>query len=420
MCKILLFAGTTEGRILAEYLQQCNRAEVFASIATEYGEALLKDHDGIRLLCGRLTVSEMEDLLQRECFDLVLDATHPYAVQVSENIKAACNQQGTPLLRILRESGADDNCILAENTREAVRFLQTTEGTVLLTTGSKELEEFTLLPNFKQRLYVRVLPAKESMEHCLQLGIPASHIIAMQGPFSEELNLAMLRQIGAKWLVSKNSGKNGGFLEKQRAAQKAGAGFLVIGRPTSEQGVALEEVKQILKEKFGLCSQSTKAEEKEGYFPFFISLTGKPVTVVGGGKIATRRVVTLLQFGADVTVICPEKTEQLQQLENKGSLKIITRRYQAGDCDGATFVVTATDDRSVNHQIYLECKQNGIPINVADCPEESDFYFPGIAKKNGLVIGVTASGMDHRLARLASEKARKMIEEICQEEKSDA
>ena len=87
-----------------------------------------------------------------------------------------------------------------------------------------------------------MLPSMDSLSYALSLGFPASHIICMQGPFSQELNVAMLRQIGAKILVSKDTGRAGGFAEKAEAAKQAGATLLVIRRPTVETGLTLEEM----------------------------------------------------------------------------------------------------------------------------------------------------------------------------------
>lgn len=134
--------------------------------------------------------------------------------------------------------------------------------------------------------------------------------------------------------------------------------------------------------------------EQSGYFPLFINIKDRKAVVIGGGKIASRRIRTLLQFGCDITVIAPKLNEELQAAQ----LRWIQRSYKSGDCEGACLVTTATDKRAVNHAVAEECRKKHIPVSVADSKEESSFYFPGIIKKEPLVIGVTASGRDHRLA----------------------
>lgn len=114
-----------------------------------------------------------------------------------------------------------------------VQALTDTSGNILLTTGSKELAVFAPL---KERLFVRVLPGLESIGLCEKAGIRGKQILAMQGPFSEEMNLAMIHQFSIRYLVTKASGAHSGFQEKLAAAQKAGITACVIGKQEQEQG----------------------------------------------------------------------------------------------------------------------------------------------------------------------------------------
>ena len=116
-----------------------------------------------------------------------------------------------------------------ENIQSAVDFLKTTEGPVFVTTGSKELSAFLALPDWETRVYARVLSMPEVVKTCADMGFYGSHLIAMQGPFAEDLNVAMMKAVHAKWMVTKESGKAGGFAEKVSAAKKAGVGLVVIG-----------------------------------------------------------------------------------------------------------------------------------------------------------------------------------------------
>jgi precorrin-6Y C5,15-methyltransferase (decarboxylating) len=242
MDKVLLFAGTTEGRILADYLQD-RGIPVLACVATEYGKEMIPEEPGREVVAGRLGAEEMA--LKMEGCGRVVDATHPYASKVSKNIRAACQKCGKQYIRVLRGREKPDGCVSAADARAAAEYLAKTRGNILLTTGSKDIDCYTCLPDFEDRLYVRVLPDAQTVADVKALGIPAGHIIGMQGPFCEELNYAMIRQTGAEYLVTKESGREGGFLEKKEAAQKAGAVLLVIGRPQESGGMTLGEVKAL-------------------------------------------------------------------------------------------------------------------------------------------------------------------------------
>ena len=250
MYKICVFGGTTEGRELVEFLntQPCR---ITACVATDYGQALLPESDRLTVSARRLPVGEIAGLLRQERFDLVIDATHPYAASISASIRKACLETGTETWRLLRgASAAPEDAVFVENTEKAVELLCKTEGNILLTTGSKELAHYAALPGFAERCWARVLPLPASLEACRAAGLPPAHILAMQGPFSEELNAALLRSTGARWLVTKDGGAAGGFAEKAAAAAQTGARLLVIGRPAETDGRSLEEMVSALCARF--------------------------------------------------------------------------------------------------------------------------------------------------------------------------
>lgn len=256
MFKICVFGGTTEGRKLIEFLS-AQPVSVTACVATEYGEELLSPADNITVSARRLTKEEIREMLRRTGFDLVVDATHPYAASVTENVASACAETGTEYLRLLREEGAlPEDAIFAEDAAQAVAFLNTVEGNILLTTGSKELAAYCGISDFAERVFVRVLPTPDSLAACRNAGVKPAHILAMQGPFSTEMNLALLRQTGARILVTKNGGKAGGFAEKAAAAQRAGARLVILGRPPQREGLSLPQVLQLLCRKFALSPRT--------------------------------------------------------------------------------------------------------------------------------------------------------------------
>lgn len=252
MYKLCVFAGTTEGRELVELLEG-QPVAVTACVATEYGETLLTARENLTISAGRLRREEMEALLRREGFDLVVDATHPYAQEVTEHIAGACQGTETAYLRLLREEqGLPEGAVWTPDAAGAAAYLSGRPGNILLTTGSKELGRFASIPGFAQRTYARVLPMEASLRACEAAGLSPAHILAMQGPFSREMNLAMLRAVSAAWLVTKEGGAAGGFQEKAEAAAEAGAGLVVIGRPPQRQGMDFAGAAEEIRRRFGL------------------------------------------------------------------------------------------------------------------------------------------------------------------------
>lgn len=241
---ILLFGGTAEGHSLARRLAQAGLA-VTCSVATAYGEAVLEPTPGLTVHVGRMDADQMAAEMVKG-YTCVVDATHPYADRVSENIRRAAETAGLPYYRLLRPRETAEDVLWADSPADAARMLADLPGNVLLTTGSKDLKTFTQVPDYQTRLYVRVLPSLESLSAALDLGYPAAHILCMQGPFPEKLNAALLEAVDAKILVTKDTGKAGGFPEKAAAAQSAGAKLLVIRRPTQETGYTLDALYDFL------------------------------------------------------------------------------------------------------------------------------------------------------------------------------
>ena len=212
---VIIFAGTTEGRTISEYLASC-KVPVTACVATEYGETLLTENEYLKVHAGRMDQEEIAAFIREKGAELVIDATHPYAAVVSENVAAACEREQVDYVRLIRGSSAEsvDQAVLVGSVDEAVEYLKKTEGNILATTGSKELFKYTQIPGFEKRVFARVLSTGEVAAACEKLGFVGKNLICMQGPFSEALNIAMLHQFDCKYLVTKETGKAGGFEEK--------------------------------------------------------------------------------------------------------------------------------------------------------------------------------------------------------------
>lgn len=151
------------------------------------------------------------------------------------------------------------------------------------------------------------------------------------------------------------------------------------------------------------------AEKKKPYFPMFVDLSDKKVVVVGAGTIAKRRIRSLIEFTNHLVVIAPEVNPELQELEHNGVIGILRKNYEREDICGADIVIAATNDHKTNDDIYSVCKCMGITVNVCSDKNKCDFYFPGIARKEQIVVGVTATGTDHRKAKDVVEKVRQIL-----------
>lgn len=228
--RIVIFGGTAEGRKLAEAVPD-GALKLHICVATEYGASLLPQGENIIIHQGRMNEEEMKAFLLKTAPSYCLDATHPYAALVTENVQNACRDLGVPYIRVYRQEEGGGDFISVGSVEEAAKFLSEVSGNIFLTTGSKELDKYTVIPDYKTRCFARVLPTVEVLEKCRALGFEGRNLIAMQGPFSEEINYAMLRQTKSTWMVTKNSGKEGGYQEKCEAAIRAGVKILVVERP---------------------------------------------------------------------------------------------------------------------------------------------------------------------------------------------
>ena len=255
MNKIIIFGGTTEGRLLSEYLS-CASVRHVLSVTSDYGNMLITPNEYAEVMTGKMDLDAMLEFFKDRGFaaeDTVVDATHPYAVLASENIKAATLKTGCKLIRIVRrdkdiESLPDDgskkkNVFFYDDPRSCFDTIDGTEGNILLTTGSKELDLYKELVSDKtlKRTYVRIIPSQESLKICERCGIEPSKIIAMQGPFGTALNKALIEQYSIDHLVTKQSGAAGGFNDKTEACLLADIDCHVIKKPVAEAGVSVSE-----------------------------------------------------------------------------------------------------------------------------------------------------------------------------------
>ncbi len=248
---IFVIAGTEDGRELAGFLLNSG-FEVTVSVVSSYGKALLGRYEGIKVIDRKLDEGELVDLLSTGDVEVLVDASHPYAVNVSQNAMAACRRIRVPYIRYERGSiPLSYEKIFHVDSYEAAAIKAAELGkngkNIFLTTGSRSLKIFVASLALRDyNIIVRVLPTAEVLAECENLGLTPKNIIAMQGPFSTELNIELFKQYKADVIVSKDSGQIGGVDTKLTAAEKLKLPVVLIDRPAIHYDNVVSTFKDVL------------------------------------------------------------------------------------------------------------------------------------------------------------------------------
>lgn len=145
------------------------------------------------------------------------------------------------------------------------------------------------------------------------------------------------------------------------------------------------------------------------YFPMFVDMTERECLIVGGGNVAYRKVIVMLDFGAKVTVVAEDICEELGKLTIENQITFIKRRFERKDCDGMEMVIAATDDNSLNHEIAEYCKANGIMVNAVDQKADCSFIFPSYIKEKNLVAAFSSGGNSPVLTQYLKCKEQEIL-----------
>ena len=397
--RIILFSGTTEGRLLSEHLAEKRIAHLL-SVATEYGEEVMHENALVQVRCGRLAAPEIRALIQEEAL-LVVDATHPYATEISRSLQEAARQTGVPYLRVLRKEKADavhvqspvasskeDACIVPQDSWESfdsaaacADALVDTEGKILLTTGVKELLVFARRSQVRERLIVRVLPTEESIRLCREAGLFGNQILAMQGPFSTNLNRTVIRDKNIRILVTKESGATGGFPEKVEAAKEEGIRLMVIQRP-EESGCTVDEALQ----RILAMQEETHAPSKKIRIDLVGTGPGSRNLLTGQALESIRKAELL--FGAKRMVeVWPEK-ESYPCYRAEDILPVLQERRP-----GRVAILFSGDTglfsgaKKTRSELAAFAEQRKLPIELHTCPGISSVSY--LASKTGVPYAPT-------------------------------
>lgn len=231
--KVLLIGGTQDARQIAQALAQ-NGVSVLLTVTTDHAKALVEPECRIDVLVAKLNQQQLQQLISVQNIATIVDASHPYAQNISYNAQQVAKMLGCNYMRYERPTltHGDSSIHNVDDYHAAAVLCNQTTGNILLTTGSNHLPVFAEhIKDFTSRVYARVLPTTESIAKAQAVGLTTKQIIAVQGPFSTTYNIAMLRHINAKTLVSKQSGSIGGISEKLDAAKTCGVQVIMIKRP---------------------------------------------------------------------------------------------------------------------------------------------------------------------------------------------
>ncbi|MGN0099267.1 MAG: precorrin-6A reductase [Candidatus Methanomethylophilaceae archaeon] len=295
MKDVFIFSGTTEGRTLARWLAS-RGVMVHVRVATEYGAEVMERDDNIDVKVGSCGGSDgIAQVIRESMYELVVDATHPYATTVSKHIREGCEKAGAEYIRLKRsaaEVDIDSDVITVDSVQDAVDYLKTTEGKILAATGSNDIDLYTQIPDYKERVTARVLSTVSSITRCSQYGFEGRNLICAQGPFSEETNYATLRDIGASYMVTKDSGTVGGFEEKVRAARRAGVRIVLVRKP-DDTGLEYDDVVRLLEDRLGLehTEDIPEPQGRRSITLIGIGVGGEGLTISAARRIADADIV---------------------------------------------------------------------------------------------------------------------------------
>ena len=239
---IWLVGGTGSSREISEHLKKNNIGHI-VTVATEYGKKL---YTGVDVRVGRLDREGMVKFIEDNHISVVVDATHPYAVEVSRNTIDAASEKKVSHLRFEREMCDYRSGKKFDTYEEVTDYLSGKKGNVLVTTGSNNLSAFG--EEDTARYYFRILPVEVSIRKAIDAGISPKNIIAIQGPFAAEFNRAIIKNYSIEYLITKESGREGGEGEKIEACVKEGIELLVIKRPQVNYKKVVYRVQDLVEE----------------------------------------------------------------------------------------------------------------------------------------------------------------------------
>lgn len=244
---ILVLGGTSDSIEICDRLNKYKSLEYILSVTTNYGEDLARKK-AKNVINGRLSKEDMIDFIQRNNITKIIDATHPYAIEVSKNAIECVEETKIGYIRYERKSLIDDityeNKYIVSSIKDACEVARKKGNNIFIGTGSKHLPEIVeLIPD--RNLIVRVLPTSEVILSCEKLGLNADNIIAMRGPFSQSINEEFYKHYDIDIVITKESGIAGGFLEKVDACESLNIPVVIVSREKIDYPYVVNSIDEV-------------------------------------------------------------------------------------------------------------------------------------------------------------------------------
>jgi len=244
--KIIIFGGTKESRVIAAKLSE-KGFYIIINVISKYADEIINKADNIKVNVKKMDSFEIENFILEQKPDIVINAAHPYADIITVNLKKICLKLKVKYIRFLRQKSYCNYGIYFDSIDDIISYVNEKSGNVFSTIGSKNISKFINLKDYKIRLFVRVLPIIESINICRKFDIPTKNIVCMYPPYSLQMNIAMFKEVNAKFVITKDTGQEGGFYNKAEAARVVEAQLLILKRPLDEVGYNFDElIKEVL------------------------------------------------------------------------------------------------------------------------------------------------------------------------------
>ena len=261
---VWVFSGTADGNALARELTQ-RQHRIVVSTASDYGRELVEaDVPQASVVSGRIGHKARLQLMKDHAARAIVDATHPFAIEISKQLQTLARELDLPYLRYERPDTPKSSfaCYCPSMETAAVAALRKGKR-IFLATGMKDILIFLRAPGSRQaEWFVRITPEKDSLDQALAAGIPRAHICAMQGPASRQLNVALWKEWGIDCIVTKESGDAGGFSDKLEAARELGLNLVVVERPSLHYPVLCATFPDVVRELEHLLQKSPQTQNQ--------------------------------------------------------------------------------------------------------------------------------------------------------------
>lgn len=239
--KIIILGGTKDSTNIIEFIKDNYEAHIMTTTTTEYGARLAKEAGSDEVIARPLPKDEIIEIIKKEGFELLIDATHPFASHITQTSSSIADELKMPYIRFERPTASLENLDTShihhtDSFDRAGKLIEKRfrEGNVLHFAGANTMEDI-LKHVSVERFYPRILKVESSIEKCEKLGVDPSHIIPMKGAASLEENLELIEKYDARVMITKESGDIGGVVEKIEAANMKDVAIIMIDRPVIDR-----------------------------------------------------------------------------------------------------------------------------------------------------------------------------------------